>query len=487
MMDLMTSLISLAIEFKEVAFSSFICLFVLTYALRALRSLQANGQNRKTYIWVIGGSGVLLAFSLITGIVWRMATQPNLKTFEGTISPLEFGVELTSRDLHTLVRASPTPGARLINEKDVQFLAVIDSSIKQKKYHLTISKKVAGFDRDECVGDGDQRIDETCAEVNGERRDKRWKQEIIYEGKKKQDFLLLVDESGDYRLEPIDEVGTAISFPEFKHRRNSLYLASPTLSISFQTHSQAATEHRGNEYLLQVGAIDSLGKEAEEIAFILQDERRDVETKLGALEQLAKKDNDVLARYMRLDLGDGPFAATVLDLSRHTNPLVSKNARNVLARVDLVSLILEDLNSGDEETVVNSIIVFSRLGRTERDKAIRASQWGDELNKVPMQTLVPTESSKGDRYYVRADWTQGNIASGKRATVFDCLTRLFNRELITNRTLEQEERLMEGRGGTRFVYWYSDEWARYIAAKIEECGAEAAFVDGVQFRPYEGR
>src|SRR5439155_13043922 len=85
------------------------------------------------------------------------------------------------------------------------------------------------------------------------------------------------------------------------------------------------------------------------------------------------------------------------------------------------------------------------------------------------QQIAPTASPQGDRYYVKATWDPAN------ASTVDCLASLFNKELITNRTLDQERSLMKNRKA-RLVYGYDKEWGVGIAGKIKACGGSAAYV-----------
>ena len=70
---------------------------------------------------------------------------------------------------------------------------------------------------------------------------------------------------------------------------------------------------------------------------------------------------------------------------------------------------------------------------------------------------------------MRARWEPTDTA------VVDCLTELFHRELRHDRTLEDEKVIMTGRK-ERIVWWYSKEWALWIAEQIKECGGTAGFI-----------
>ena len=65
--------------------------------------------------------------------------------------------------------------------------------------------------------------------------------------------------------------------------------------------------------------------------------------------------------------------------------------------------------------------------------------------------------------------------NANNATVFDCLTRLFNSELVSKRTLREESALMRGKT-QRFVFWYTKDWAIHISEEIKKCGGKAEFV-----------
>jgi hypothetical protein len=83
--------------------------------------------------------------------------------------------------------------------------------------------------------------------------------------------------------------------------------------------------------------------------------------------------------------------------------------------------------------------------------------------------LKPTAASDGDRYYVKATWKPEDPET------VSCLTKLFNSELYTKRTLSEEAALMQ-RKSQRFVYWYSKDWAIDISTEIKKCGGQAEFV-----------
>ena len=48
--------------------------------------------------------------------------------------------------------------------------------------------------------------------------------------------------------------------------------------------------------------------------------------------------------------------------------------------------------------------------------------------------------------------------------------------------MEREKQIMEELNGKRRAYWYSKMWALIMVKNIEECGAEASFVNGVTLK-----
>lgn len=493
MTDLFELLIPLASNFKLFAFSCFIFVFILLYSLFGLKKIP-DGSNRdkihKTYERVIYGDGILLGLLLISSLpvgyfIWREETKPRFDTFTGTIRPLDYGIEVKSSKLYTLERSVSVFGET--TDKIILYLALIDKVQKEDKddkFPVKIIKLRAGLDRQDCGLDGHQEEGrDLCTNVDEAIRFNTWNDDIVYDGRKKRDFFITENGDGGYHLVPSEDSESNNSRPDSRIQQASYGIVFKVPLLSIEAYAQELVTPETDRYLVEGEVIGFFEGQEEKLARVLHDERAGVETKIQALERLKMKDDEALGRFMRLNMDNTPFAATMLDLSRHTNVEVSSTASNILNRVDLSQFIFVGVGSGEEKREMNASIIFSRLGENERARVIGEIEGEGNglkaiLEAIPMQALIPTESKQGDRYYVKADWNNGNIVSGTEIVVFDCLTRLFNRELITSRTLQQEKELMRKRKGTRYVYWYSDGWARYIAAKIEKCGAKATFVDG---------
>ena len=209
------------------------------------------------------------------------------------------------------------------------------------------------------------------------------------------------------------------------------------------------------------------------IVSALQTERTDTPTKSQLLTYIAQ-DEALLKRYLAEVTDKEPFVLTLLDLTRHTDGSLSSKADALLADFDLALYLTTLLNSKqyDGESLVHEILAARR--DVDTPKIAHDELLAPLLAKTERRTLVPTASPQGDRYYVRASWPTDET----RVETEACLTRAFNEELITTRTLNQEAALMSTLQANRLVYWYSKEWAEYMAGRITECGAVASFTAG---------
>lgn len=175
---------------------------------------------------------------------------------------------------------------------------------------------------------------------------------------------------------------------------------------------------------------------------------------------------------------------TILDLSRHTDSSLAEKAQALVEKFNITSYVEEEIKSEDEERQQNIVKFLLRIESDQVEKIlVEVSFETDEKknlitervsNGTP-QILIPTASEKGDRYYVQASWDPANEEQ------VSCLTNLFNEELATRRTLEEEEQKMKELNGKRWVYWYLKDWVLSIADSIRKCGSEASFVSGAAF------
>ena len=172
---------------------------------------------------------------------------------------------------------------------------------------------------------------------------------------------------------------------------------------------------------------------------------------------------------------------TFFDLSRHTNPVLAKKAKDLTERFHPVSFVEEEIKSGDEERREKIVEFLLRIEPDRAEKILNevsfeteeeGNQLKEEISNGVHRVLIPTDSSDGDRYYVRAEWDPANEEQ------INCLTDLFNKKLSGGRSLSAENAKMKSLNGRRWVYWYSKDWAVSIASAVEKCEATAVFVPG---------
>lgn len=215
---------------------------------------------------------------------------------------------------------------------------------------------------------------------------------------------------------------------------------------------------------------------------LLQNERSDIGAKISALDSLLIMPKDKISKYIEFETSKEPMVVTLLDLKRHTDDELAFKAEKILNdKFDLDAYLLNNLTSNDQTIHEKIEKIFFKMSQKSAEKILEKiplqyenRTWirnlkNDVREGKKLKLLVPTGSSKGDRYYVQAEWDPGN------QKVVNCLTKLFHYALIHNRTFEEEIRLMKGRK-VRWVYWYSKEWALGIAEDINNCGGKTSFV-----------
>lgn len=219
----------------------------------------------------------------------------------------------------------------------------------------------------------------------------------------------------------------------------------------------------------------------ENLVHLLQDERTDVGRKIEVLDIINNMDDEQFREFMEISTTKEPMALTILELGRHTDKELAYKARRIMTnRVDFQNDLTGKLLSDDPAARETAASVLLRIKKPRAEGILNnmpeqeQTPWIMELKEKiasgdNSKVLIPTGSRRGDRYYVRANWDPDE------RDVVDCLTRLFNKELVTERTLEEEMEIMSGRD-ERLVYWYSKEWALTMASEIEKCGGTATFV-----------
>ncbi|MDE0702324.1 MAG: hypothetical protein OXH59_01225 [Rhodospirillaceae bacterium] len=217
----------------------------------------------------------------------------------------------------------------------------------------------------------------------------------------------------------------------------------------------------------------------------LQNERTGTVRKIEFLNRISRSDRSTVKRIIGRVTEKEPMFLTLLDLSRHTDEQISGIAMSLINQFDYIPYIQRLFRSNDEKGRETALSVLSGFDDNQREQVLMATGLQNEYirSRHLSRTLFPTGSMQGDRYYVKATWNSSFEKGSSGEGIFECLTHLFNEQLISNRNKEEERNIMKLRNGARYVYWYSKDWALFIADRIRNCGGNATFVNGIDFKP----
>lgn len=208
---------------------------------------------------------------------------------------------------------------------------------------------------------------------------------------------------------------------------------------------------------------------------ILRDPKADVGTKIATLDQLLAKDDKILATLLAQTNSLDAWI-DIIDLTRHSDKELAYKTESLVTRVHLDDYLAAQLQSKDSGLRTGAEKLFFKLPQDDAESVLRMLP-NTQASVLRAKTVsvrnaaqvVPTASPQGELYFVKATWDPNNRGA------LDCLTQLFNKELINNRSLEQEKELMKARH-ERYVYWNEKGWSIYIYDEIEKCGGSASFV-----------
>jgi hypothetical protein len=209
---------------------------------------------------------------------------------------------------------------------------------------------------------------------------------------------------------------------------------------------------------------------------LLQDPRTPVGKKIDALDSLRQMDPATLGAYADKVTRQEPFALTLIDLTRHSDPELASKANTVVQKSGAESALAHQLSSSNAHVRSSAEQAVLRVSpqraqailKQAPSSATTQALTAQVASGAKQQVLVPVGSNEGDRYYVDAKWQSSNAKTAL------CLAEVFNREIPSSRSLQDEQKLMQGRS-ERLVYWYSKEWALGMADKIKACGGTASF------------
>jgi hypothetical protein len=209
---------------------------------------------------------------------------------------------------------------------------------------------------------------------------------------------------------------------------------------------------------------------------LLQEPRTPVGGKIDALDRLRAMDAATLKAYAGTVTDRESFALTLIELSRHSDQELASKARTAVEKSEAESVLAAQVNSPKPQVRAAAQQAVFRVNPQRAQLILKQAAPSAQTQALSaqvqsgakQQVLVPVGSADGDRYYVSANWDAKNVNTKR------CLAELFNREIPSTRSLQQEEKLMAGQS-SRIVYWYTKEWALGMAEKVKGCGATASF------------
>ncbi|MCP4633504.1 MAG: hypothetical protein GY855_11305 [candidate division Zixibacteria bacterium] len=414
-------------------------LFIMIGFESLRRSKKAIPENKKVYrlfSYIFIFSGILVS---AVSIVWWTTHQTAIYVYHGEIKGLQDYEEIVSNDLYLKRIEISAPSDTSARIHDVHFIIVQNSPFTEDDIYNLYYYKQSGKPKE---------------------------LPLKYAPDPKLRFKIKWDTENDQYI--LDRLAVNIQPSSFIF--NTAY-AQEEIQYEQKIQKAPMRKYRRPEY------------ERENIISFLQDETTDVGRKIETLDVLLGFDDDAFREIVNSSTSKESMIITLLDLSRHTDmELAYKADKAINGRFNVNDYLLNELISGSSAKIRKARTTLFRMepqrAREILEKATSQSN-NTLLNSIKegaqsdtnFKVLRPTGSYEGDQYYVKCQWDPNN------QEMFDCLTALFNRELINERNLEEEAMVMKARkNNDRYVYWKNKEWALMIAKKIGECGGTASFV-----------
>ena len=432
-------------------------------ALEHSPTLPAKDIATQRYVWV--GSFIFGVVLVSITVWWWLVYRPITYSFVGHIKNLQQYEELVSDDLYFRPHFLPTlPGDQSLL-RNVDFLAT-QAAPFQKGQAFEVDYSKQGGPR-------------TVLTFTYDPADAEPRFEIQYDEQSQKTVLKSVNAKA-MKPQPVNAwLRTEVVYAQERSAVQSRVDQGKPGTVFSTKSSSSAKSSLGAFKKLPTKKPVQQDKAALDQIRVLSDERQDVGAKIAAIESLQTLDPSVIRPY--LSIGDKePFSITLLDLTRHSDHELAAKATVLSKRLDMDGYVVQQLSSNNLEDREAGEAVLLRISNAHAQQLLsRVNTKAPDLQKTAqdvklgnVQLLQPTGSINGDRYYVKVTWDPA------RSDVVSCLTRVFNQNLASNRTLDEEKKLMQGLN-QRYVYWYDKEWAIDVAHSIKTCGADAQFV-----RPY---
>ncbi len=390
------------------------------------------------------GFGIVL---VIASIWWWFGHQPSIYVFSGEIKQLSEYEKLASSDMYFKARGLASLGDSIPKLRSEEFVIIqYQPFTKEQNFDFMFSKG----------GGKPQRIEVNYDENNPSPK-------------------FVIEWNNEIGRNELKELRSSTS-------RTGMFSPFSSSAFAFQRTMQYKYITPKSSDVIKQAVADIQNKFSLPISQ-LQDEKTDIGVKISNLDQFRSLDSTSLRKIVDLKTDKESMILTLTDLTRHTDLELSYKAKELVKTANINTLIAKKLSSSTQNNVKDAQAILLRLDRQQAYKVLQsvdtlhASSRSKKLYRnvlagKGLMALVPTGSEQGDRYYVKATWKP----TEKEA--IDCLTKLFNRELFNRPDMRQEEEYMKGRN-ERLVYWYSKEWAIYIAGEIRKCGGKADFVTPV--------
>jgi hypothetical protein len=256
--------------------------------------------------------------------------------------------------------------------------------------------------------------------------------------------------------------------PEFEPTKTALLSLFVKSAQAAEMTSQAARPdaERAAETPQPKVAQPSLSNECEPFAELAKPDAS-VGARLVAADRVLAISDSGARQCVRSAPQNLELVASVKGLTRHSDPELAAKAGWIADKIAWKDALVQGLGSSNEKTSQAAKAAVQDLGPSDARQVLGEVSPG-LATPIPQEKPIPTGTNAGDRFYVRANW------SATDAKAADCLTRLFNKELLGRPSLKKEEEFMKGRT-SRVVYSMTEAWAEHISGKIAECGGTASY------------
>lgn len=206
---------------------------------------------------------------------------------------------------------------------------------------------------------------------------------------------------------------------------------------------------------------------------VLQNPVSNVGSKIAALDYLNQLDAKTLDGYLgfRSDPNGEPFAATLIDLTRHSDKEVAFAATRLARKADVDHYVKEKIVSSDAQKRNAAQRTLYHYDQARAAGIVQSVKSTSQQTNVDWknQAMIPTTFPDGDRYYLQVSWDPG------QSSQVNCVARFLSQELDASRSLNDELALLKGRK-QRLLYSVDKGWVSSAALKLAQCGARVAFV-----------